>query len=137
MTITKYVLPVVAGAMSGVVMITLGEKVVHYIYPLQAGIDWNNKDAIAAAIRQMPVNAFILLLVNYAICSFLAGLIATVVAGRITGRPAIAVGIALTLAGLFNITMIPQPMWFCVISLFCYLPFAYTGYVSVRKKQLG
>ncbi len=133
MAITKYVLPVVVGVMAGVILITFGEMGLHHIYPLPAGIGMNDKAALAEAMSKMPVNAFLLLLLNYIVCSFLAGMIATLVAGRSAKIPAIVVGIALTLAGAYNIVMVPQPLWFSAVNLLSYLPFAYVGYLSVKK----
>ena len=135
MAITKYVLPVVVGVMAGVILITFGEMGVHYIYPLPAGIDMNDKAGLVAAMSKMPVNAFVLLLINYMVCAFLAGMIATLVAGRSAKIPAIVVGIALTLAGAFNMVMVPQPLWFSVINLLSYFPLAYLGYLSVKKDK--
>ena len=137
MGITKYVLPVVVGAMSGMILITLGEMWVETIYPLRAGTDKYDVDSLAKAIKDMPDKAFVLLLVNYIICSFLAGMITTLVAKRTSLRPAFVVGIVLTLAGLYNVIYLPHPLWFSVLNLLVYLPFVYLGYLSVRKKQLN
>jgi hypothetical protein len=134
MGVTKYVLPVVVGAMSGIILITLGEMGIQHIYPLPAGIHLNDKPALAAAMSQMPFNAFLLLLVNYLICSFVAGIASSLVAGRRTAQPAVVVGIALTLAGLFNSVTLPQPLSFSIISIVAYLPMAYAGFLAVRKR---
>jgi len=133
MAITKYVLPVVVGAMSGMVLISFGEMAIHNIYPLPPGTDLYDADSLAKGMKAMPANAFVLLLVNYVICSFFAGLIATLVAGRTEARPAIVVCIVLTLAGIYNAVNLPHPSWFysCIL---LYLPFAYLGYLAVRKK---
>ncbi len=83
----------------------------------------------------MPDKAFMLLIVNYVICSFFAGLIAALVARRITALPSFVVGIVLTLAGLYNVINLPHPAWFSVVNLIVYIPFTYLGYLVVRKKQ--
>ena len=137
MAITKYVLPVVVGAMSGMILITLGEMWIETIYPLRAGTDKYDVDSLAKGLKDMPDKAFVLLLVNYIVCSFLAGLIATLVANRTMLRPAIVVGIVLTLAGLYNVIYLPHPLWFSFANLLVYLPFAYLGYLIVRKKELN
>lgn len=134
MTITRYVLPVVAGVMAGIVLIAMGEKAIHYVYTLPAGVDMHDKNALAAAIAQMPVGSFLLLLLNYIICSFIGGTIATFIAGRGTAIPAIVVGISLTLSAIFYITVVPQPLWFCIVNLISYLPSSYLGYLAARRK---
>ncbi len=136
MQITKYVLPVVVGAMSGMILITLGEMAIHHMYPLPPGTDLYDADSLAKAMKQMPESALLFLLVNYVISSFLAGIIATLISGRVTLRPALVVGIVLTLAGLYNVIVLPHPMWFSILNLLVYLPFVYLGYLAVRKKSL-
>lgn len=141
MEFTKYVLPVVVGSMSGMILITVGEIGIHQLYPLAPGTDMYDAESLAKAMAQLPSNAFMLLLLNYIVCSFLAGLIATLVAGRTAIRPAIIVGIVLTLAGLYNTISLPHPLWFSILNMLVYLPFAWLGYLAVRQKtkhtQLG
>lgn len=114
---TKHILPVVVGTMSAMILIRLCESGVH-------------------ALHAMPFSAALLtlLLVNYMVCSFLGGILSTLVAGRISAIPAIVIGIVLTLAGLYNVINLPQPLWFFVANLLVYLPFSYAGYLVVRKK---
>jgi hypothetical protein len=134
MRITQYVLPVVVGAMSGMVLITLGEKVIYFKYPPPANTDFYDSDSLARYLKLLPVNAFVLLLVNYIICSFLAGVISTLVAKRESIRPALVVGFVLTLSGLYYIFTMPQPLWYSLATMFAFMPFAYLGYLVVRKK---
>jgi hypothetical protein len=136
MGLTKYVLPVVVGAMAGMILITLGEMWIETMFPLPAGTDKYDVDSLAKAMKTMPDKAFVLLLVNYMICSFGAGAIATLVAKRVLMRPAIVVGIVLTLAGLYNVINLPHPAWFTAVNLIVYLPFAYLGYLVTRKKTV-
>jgi hypothetical protein len=136
MQVTKYVLPVVIGAMSGMILITRGEMVIHNMYPLPPGTDLYDTDSLAKAIKLMPTSAFLFLLANYILCSFLAGIITSLVANRTASRPAFIVGIVLTLAGLYNVVALPQPVWFSVLNLLVYLPLCYLGYLTVRKKAI-
>lgn len=134
MQITKYILPVVAGTMAAMMLILLGETAIIKMY-LPPGANQNDPEAIANAVKHMPLSAFLFLLVNYIICSFIAGIISTLISKRIALMPALVVGIVLTLAGLYNVVSIPHPMWFSVFNLFIYLPFTYFGYLVIRKKE--
>ncbi len=125
---TRYVLPVVAGVMSGMILQVLGEKLIHMIFPAPAGLDVQNKEAIAAYMSQVPPVEFVFLLVNYAICSFVAGAVATFVVGREHRSPAIIVGSLITLGEVLNVAMIPQPIWFSALSLLSHMPFALLAY---------
>ncbi len=135
MQITKYILPVVVGIILGAILINQGENLVIKFYPLPPGINQHDKEAIAIALKQMPLSAFLFLLVNYALCSLIAGVISTLIAKRTTLIPAIVVGIFLTAGGLFNVISIKHPMWFSILNLFIYLPFTYLGYMAVRVKE--
>jgi hypothetical protein len=134
MQFTKYVLPVVVGAMSGMILITLGEIGLHMMYPMPAGTDLYDADSVAKYIAKLPTSAFMLELLVYAISSFFAGLISSLLSKRESTRPPLVVGIVLTLAGLYNVINLPQPLWFSVANLIVYLPFTYLGYLAVRKK---
>lgn len=136
MQFTKYVLPVVVGSMAGMMLIIFGEMAIHHLYPLLPGTDLYDKDSVAKYIAQLPASAFVLILVNYSICSFLAGLIATLVSNRVARRPPLVVGIVLTLAGLYNVINLPQPLWFSILNLLVYLPFTYLGYVTIRRRSV-
>jgi len=137
MAITKYVLPVVVGAMSGMILITLGQKGIYIKYPPPAGTDFYDAESLARYFIILPSGAYVLFLINYSICSFLAGIISTVVAQRASLIPAIVVGIALTLSGMYYIFTMPQPGWYSLATLFTFIPFTYAGYLLVRKKEMN
>ncbi len=131
----KYVLPVIAGTMTGMFLIFLGERLLQFKYPLSSPVA-EGKPSLAAAVAAMPKEAFQLLLVNYAVASFGAGIVATLVAGKTSLVPAVVAGILLTLGGVFNNISIPgQPQWFATISLLLYIPFALFGFLIVRRKE--
>jgi hypothetical protein len=137
MEITKYVLPVVVGAMSGMILIVLGQIGIFHLYPLAADTDLYDAESLAKAVKHMHVATYILLLINYCICSLLAGIIATLVAQRTTARPAVVIGIVLTLSGVYYVVNMPYPLWYSILNLLVYMPFAYLGYLIVRKKVVN
>lgn len=133
--IVNYILPVVAGTMSGMMLTVFGEMSIHHLYPPPVGISLENKVALAEFIASMPVKAFMLLLANYAVCSFIAGIVATIVAGRNTKIPAIIVGMLISLCAIYNIVKMPsQPMWFVAFSILLHIPLTLLGYYTARKK---
>ncbi|MCW3123656.1 MAG: hypothetical protein JWQ38_3148 [Flavipsychrobacter sp.] len=134
MTVTKYVLPVVVGAMAAMMLITLGETYVGTLYPLRPGTDRYDAASLAAGMRDMPDKAFMLLLVNYMVCSFVGGIAGTLFIKRESARPSVVIGIVLTFAGLYNFLYLPHPSWFAV-NLLVYIPFSYLGYLLLRRKE--
>jgi len=134
MEIARYVLPVVVGSMAGMMLIIFGENFIHQMF-VPLGLNLSDPDTLAKGLKLMPARFFVMLLANYAIDSFIAGIIATLISKRTTMRPAIVVGIVLTLAGLYNDIYLPHPTWFTVTNLLTYLPMAFLGYLVVRKKD--
>ena len=134
MGVTKYVLPVIVGAMSGMILITIGEKGIYMVYPLPAGTDLYYADSVAKYLAQLPEKAFILFMVNYVVCSFIGGVIATLVAGRTTLKPVLIAGFILMLAGIYRVMLFPVPKWFAVLSILAYMPCAWLGYLAGKKK---
>jgi len=128
------VLAIVVGAIAGMVLIGLGEALIELVFPFPAGTNLRNKAELANAIRQMPQNAFICLLINYIIASFAGGIIATLISKRVTLQPAAIVGVILTLVGSYNTLTMSQPLWFSIANISCYLPLAYLGGRTVIRK---
>jgi len=126
MQVAKYVLPVVTGAMSGMILIVAGRALVKVVCGLQEGVG------------ELPGVALVMLLLVYMVCSFLAGLIAALVAQRHTVIPAIIVGLLLTLAGVYDILKMSLPGWFMALNLLVYVPCAYFGgRVAVKKAPVS
>lgn len=137
MSIRKYILPVVAGVMAGMMLQAFAEKGIHSVYPPPPGLDFRDKVAIASYMAQVPASAMMLQLLNYLVCSLIAGAVATLISGRVISRPALAVGIVITLASIANVFMLPgQPVWFVVISLLMHIPAALVGYALARSRSL-
>jgi hypothetical protein len=133
MSIVKNRLGIVAGAISAMIVIGIGEVVIDKNFP-HPPMDMNNKAAVAEMISYQPLHSFIALLANYAFASFVGGIFATLVSGRQTNNPAFVTGLLLMLAGIANLIMIRQPLWFAIASSLVYIPCSILGFVVVRKK---
>ena len=99
------------------------------------GLDPRNPKTISDMMTNMPIAAFVWLLLGYAVSAFLGGLVATFIAGRNNVQPALIVGTFLTVGGIMNLIMIPyHPVWFMVVSILIYVPFAWLGYMAAKAK---
>jgi hypothetical protein len=121
----KGILGALGGLAAALVVIVAFQKVGQLIYPMPAGLDMKDKEAMGAWIKTLPVGAFLLLLAGYAAGSFTGGAVAVLISGKL--GPALAIGGVLTLSGLANVVMIPHPAWVAVASLALYLPMAWLG----------
>jgi CHASE2 domain-containing sensor protein len=113
---------------------TFGEMGIHNLYPLPPGIDMHNDKMLSVALSAMPTAAFVLLLLNYMVCSFVGGVVGALFSGRTAKVPIVIIGLLLTLAGAYNLTVLHHPLWFSVIAMLIYFPFTYFGYYMLYKK---
>ncbi|MBC7553986.1 MAG: hypothetical protein H7257_08405 [Taibaiella sp.] len=133
MGIFKNVWAVVTGAVSSILTIFAGEYGMSVFYPLPAGIDINNRYVLGKAIAAMPLSAFIFLLAAHALSAVVGGVVATLLSRRVNGRPAIVVGLILVISAVYNLYLIPHPIWFALINACEYLPLVYLGYLLSSK----
>jgi hypothetical protein len=128
----SYILPIVVGVMLGTMLQVLGEKGIYSLYPLPDGIPMDDKQGLVSYMASLPNMAFILLLGNYFVCTIIAGLSATLIAGR-TIMPAAIAGIIITLGGIYSAIMLSfQPVWYFAFSIVILLPAALIGYALGR-----
>lgn len=114
MGFTKYILPIVAGVMAGMILIALGQEYV-----------------VARLFSSVSATMLLVMMANHAICSVVAGGISTAIVGRTSKLPATIIGVALLLAGLYNVNSFGLPLWFRIISPVIHLPFSLLGYYLV------
>jgi hypothetical protein len=121
------------GVLSGIFIIFLMEIVSHIIYPLPAGIDIKDMEAIKAYTNAAPTIIFVLLIVSYSLGAIVGGLIAAAIALQNKISKAITVGGILMGLGAYNLFMIPHPVWTIIISIFLFIPCSYLGgYLGVK-----
>ncbi len=107
----------------------------HYLgmifYPLPEGSNMNDMTAIAEYIKIAPTGALLMVIVAHIGGTFLAGISTALVSkNNITTY---IVGGFFTLAGIYNLYMLPSPWWFS-IEVILYLTAAFYGYNLVAKK---
>jgi hypothetical protein len=136
----KKILSTVLGLISGLFVIFSMEVLSHIIYPMPAGIDLGDVEAIRAYTSSAPSIIFLLLVLSYALGSLAGGLIAAAIAPVNKMAKAITVGGILMGLGAYNLFMIPHPVWTIIISIFLFIPCSYLGgywgtKLSSRKEQ--
>jgi len=120
--------PVVAGFIAASIVMMVFEYANSFFYPLPQDLDWANPEAVRALTASLPWTAYILVLLGWMAGSFAGGYVATYISGETTYRVSRALGLILTLAGVWNIFLIGHPMLFNVIALPQFLIFAYVGH---------
>ena len=120
------------GTVAGIVVILFWQLYINSLFPLPAGIKPDDTEAIKQILLNMPVNAFLLLLLAYATGSFVAGLVAALISKESKIQLALINGSILLVMGIVNLIRVPHPLWFIILSVLLYLPCSYLG-AKVRK----
>jgi hypothetical protein len=101
---------VVAGVLSGVVIVMITDMIARALFPLPAGTDLTDRGAVLSAISGMPVAAFIVLITGWVAAAFVATLVAIKVSrgGVVHGYVA---GMLLFASTMLNLFLVPHPTW--------------------------
>jgi hypothetical protein len=132
-TMVKSIISTFLGVIAGIFVIFSLKVISHIIYPLPAGLDINDPEALTEYTNAAPVVVFILLIVSYALASLVGGLISAAMATRNKMSNAITVGGILMGLGAYDLLMIPHPVWTIIISIFLFIPCSYLGgYLGIK-----
>ncbi|MEC8930467.1 MAG: hypothetical protein VYB08_03565 [Candidatus Latescibacterota bacterium] len=122
----RALLAVIAGIAVSRLSIDLLESIGHSMYPRPEGLDpYGDPEGFAVAVKQMPTGALAVVLLAWAMATFIGAWLAA----RIVGRPfyGLLVGGVMMLGGVSKIVAVPHPWWFTVIGILLFLPSAYAG----------
>ncbi len=122
----RTVLGVIAGMVAAIVVIMLVQMVSSAMYPMPEGLTMEDKEGFANYIRSLPALAFIIVIIGYLLGSLAGGFVSTKVA-KTKFLPAWIIGGLLTLGGIWNGMIVPQPSWVTIVSLLMFIPGAYFG----------
>jgi hypothetical protein len=101
------------------VLVQAAEMGVHHMHPFPAGMDTKDMNAIKAFVATLPVSAFILVLLGWFVGTA-AGTFSASKIGR-SATPGYVTGGLLFAAGIANSIIIPQPLWFTLVSFVIYI----------------
>ena len=110
---------VLAGLVVAFLIAEAAELLVHQIYPPLKGTDMHNFEAVKKFVAALPTPAFALVLTGW----LLATVVGTFTATRIGRTPVCGyiLGALLLAGGIVNCVVIPQPLWFSLISFVIYI----------------
>lgn len=122
----RKILAVLTGIVLGMLVIGLIEALGHRLFPVPQEVTqaYENQDTEALLALISP-KMLLFVLLAYVAGSFVAGIVSAWI-GRSKDLSLIA-GVVLMLGGAITVFMIPHPLWFIVISLSVYIPFALLG----------
>lgn len=118
-----FIVGLVAGSVVNMLIVILSMS----MYPPPPGLDYSDTNAFQGYIATLPAPAFGLVFLAHAGGTFVASLVAAVVARqrfRILGA---ALGAWFFFGGLYNVLVLPAPPWFEILDLVAYLPCGLAG----------
>ena len=128
---TRNILATIVGLVVG----NLAIMGMHYLgmifYPLPEGVDMSNSQAIAEYISIAPLGSLLFVMFAHIGGTFIAGISTALVSKNII--PIYIIGSFFTLAGIYNLYMLPHPLWFN-IEVLLYLPAAIYSYKLITKR---
>ena len=127
----RNILAVIVGLVVGNIAI-MG---LHYLgalfYPPPKGIDMNDIKAITEYISIAPLGSLLFVMFAHIGGTFIAGISTTLVSKNII--PIYIIGVFFTLAGIYNLYMLPHPLWFNIEVIF-YFPAAIYSHKLISKR---
>jgi hypothetical protein len=132
---TKNIPAVIIGAMTGLILIVAMDQLVYMRYPMPAGTDMYDAESLGKAVASLPPQAFLMKLLSCYVGAFAAGIAATLLSKRVTPRPPIVTGVILTVVAIYY-SMLPQPIWYSVVSITSFIPVTYSTYIILRKRSV-
>ena len=116
---------VVAGLISAWLVVSIAEAVAHKIYPPPRGMDMTDFNQVKQFVASLPLSALLIVLAGWLVGTFMG----TWLASRISQNrvPGYVVGAILLAAGIANAVLIPQPVWFSVVSFMVYVGMTLLG----------
>lgn len=116
-TALRNTLAVLAGIVTAFLVVMLVEMLGHRLFPVPAGLDFNDKAAMAAFVRTLPVGALLCVLLAWVSGSFSGAWLAARLA--VSRRPLLSgvVGLFVLAASITNLMMLPHPLWFSITAV--------------------
>ena len=113
----RKIFAVVLGVISAVVLIIAIEALGHSLYPLPAGLDITDAEAMRAYVMTLPVTALLIVMAAWLAATLLGGLLACFIARETPLIYAAIIGGLVLLGTIINLMSIPHPMWFSITSV--------------------
>lgn len=127
----RNILAVLSGLIVGNLVIMGLHYIGIYFYPLPEGTDMSDMHAIAEYMKIAPFGALLMVLLAHIGGTFIAGLAAALLSKEI--YVAYIVGGFFTIMGIWNLYLLPHPIWFNLEAIL-YLPAAIYGFNLVKNR---
>lgn len=108
---------IMAGVFAAGLVVFIVEMAGHKIYPVPADLNYNDKEALAAHVKSLPVGALLWLIAAWLSGSFCGSALVSYLDTLQAYRNHIWVGVTLLLATAMNLVAVPHPFWMWIAGL--------------------
>ncbi len=123
----KNSLSIVAGIITSMILIFVGEGVSFKLNPLPESVDLRNILSVKEYIANADIGLHITILLIYAVGCFVGGMTAAIMASEKKMTKAMTVGGILLGFGFYSLINVGHPSWVAIAAIFVFLSNAYFG----------
>jgi hypothetical protein len=131
----KKILAIIAGVITGFIIVFIGDATVHAINPPPLGLNYMDKNVMMNYVANIPVYVLVIMCIFWLLSAFTGGLVASVIRKSEWRFCALVTGGILLAAAILNLALVPHPIWMWAVALIGYLPMALLGGSLVRRKK--
>lgn len=113
----KKVIAVLAGLLSGGILMTFVQKLGHVLYPQPETMDPNDMIQLAEYVKTAPFMALFFVILSYAAAALIAGWVSSLIAWDRKRVYALICGAVFLIQSLFMMASLPTPLWFWILGI--------------------
>ncbi len=136
----RNVVGAIAGIAVAVITVMLFEWISHAIYPMPAGMEVTDTDALNAFLAAAPITALLLVIAGSVLGSFDGVLVACLIGRTQTPYLALLIGVLMLAGTTTNLIMYRHPTWFSVTIVAGIIAAAWVAMkfaTAIRAKRAG
>lgn len=131
----KGTIGILVGIIVGGLFVALGQVMSNYIFPPTETAPVDPTLMADYLENDVSLSSKIVVVVNWVIAAFVAGILSTFISGRTSPKPMLASVGVLNILTLMNLLITFHPKWMWITCLFIFIPFGYVAYFLIRKKN--
>ncbi|AEA42883.1 hypothetical protein [Fluviicola taffensis] len=132
----KSTIAILVGIIIGGLFVALGETLAPALFPPKTPYPTDPTKVADFIANDLPFMYKFVLVLNWGIAAFLAGILSTAISGRTSLQPMLASVAVLNILVLINSFLRGYPQWMIITSLFLFIPLGLIAYFLIRKKKV-
>jgi hypothetical protein len=129
------VIAIIAGVLSGITIVYVGDATVHALYPPPLGLNYLDKNVMEKYVSEIPTYIMIIMSFFWLLAAITGGLVASIIKKNEWKTVSLVTGGMLLAATILNLALTSHPLWMWVIALAGMLPVSYFGAWLINKKK--